>query len=410
MAKKTGFYTRDMGGGTWTGYSHERPDLQYSASSRDAAWSGVKRLFKREEKRRTAAPAPVQPKAYTPRPLTRVVFVLDRSGSMAGIMTDAIAALRSNINDLTNEGRRLGQEFVVSAVFFDTLIEVPFSDVDVVRHGMPHFVDPLPRACTALNDAVIHAIRIAEADRTPPTLLSCDSYDVAHLVIVITDGEENMSKTRTEDVSRRIRELTATDRWTFTFLVPPRTAQTVQRLYGCPHGNVREWEATTRGVFEYAQANTQGITNYAAARSVGSTKVDTFYTNVDKLTAKDVSSSLIDVSSDAKVIKVDKESDIRPFIEKEVGAPYLPGHAFYQLTKEEKRVQPYKKILVQEKGKRAIYGGAQARKLIGLPTDKSVKVIPGNHANWDIFVQSTSVNRKLVRGTKVVYFPSNISF
>lgn len=32
------------------------------------------------------------------------------------------------------------------------------------------------------------------------------------------------------------------------------------------------------------------------------------------------------------------------------------------------------------------------------------QVKPGNHANFDIFVQSTSFNRKLVRGTKLLYF------
>jgi hypothetical protein len=55
-----------------------------------------------------------------------------------------------------------------------------------------------------------------------------------------------------------------------------------------------------------------------------------------------------------------------------------------------------------EKGSKAIYGGNAARSLIGLPYGAEAKVEPGNHANYDIFVQSTSTNRKLVRGTKLL--------
>jgi hypothetical protein len=40
--------------------------------------------------------------------------------------------------------------------------------------------------------------------------------------------------------------------------------------------------------------------------------------------------------------------------------------------------------------------------MIGLPANADAKVEPGNHANYDIFVQSTSVNRKLPRGTKLI--------
>jgi hypothetical protein len=32
-----------------------------------------------------------------------------------------------------------------------------------------------------------------------------------------------------------------------------------------------------------------------------------------------------------------------------------------------------------------------------------VKVAPGNHANYNLFVLSTSTNRKLVRGTLFLY-------
>lgn len=50
------------------------------------------------------------------------------------------------------------------------------------------------------------------------------------------------------------------------------------------------------------------------------------------------------------------------------------------------------------------WSGMPGRALVGLPTDGVTysKVNPGNHANYDIFVKSNSVNRKLVRGTTLL--------
>lgn len=81
--------------------------------------------------------------------------------------------------------------------------------------------------------------------------------------------------------------------------------------------------------------------------------------------------------------------------------PYVKGCAFYQLTKPE-LVQKHKDLMVKEKTGRVLYGGQEVRKVLGLPEFQDGKVTPGNHANYDVFVQSTANNRKLVRGTTVM--------
>ena len=81
--------------------------------------------------------------------------------------------------------------------------------------------------------------------------------------------------------------------------------------------------------------------------------------------------------------------------------PYRKGAAFYELTKREE-IQENKELLVMEIGKSAVYGGADAREVLGLPETRC-KVTPGNHSQWKIFVQSGSFNRRLVRGTSVLY-------
>jgi hypothetical protein len=94
---------------------------------------------------------------------------------------------------------------------------------------------------------------------------------------------------------------------------------------------------------------------------------------------------------------------IRDFVTRS-GHSYRTGAAFYQLSKREK-VQGNKQIAVAEldngrmTGK--VFTGPAARQLLGLP-DTEVTVKPGHNDRYQIFVQSTSVNRKLVTGTKLL--------
>ena len=65
------------------------------------------------------------------------------------------------------------------------------------------------------------------------------------------------------------------------------------------------------------------------------------------------------------------------------------------------KIQGHKKLLLIKKGEKTVWGGDGVRDLLGLP-DVDMFVEPGNHGDYDIFVLSTSVNRKLVRGTTVL--------
>lgn len=193
------------------------------------------------------------------------------------------------------------------------------------------------------------------------------------------------------------------------FIVLDNYGKTLTKL-GIPEGNILEWEQTTRGV-EVASARTrEAFANYTAFRSSGGTSTTKFYTDLSNVTSEDVSGSLDDVSSDVKVWPIttsEHEIDIRSFIEKKLGGkPMLKGAGFYQLTKEEKKVQDYKKILIKDKTTGSIYYGSGARQLLGLPSYGDAKVVPGDHGNFAIYVQSTSVNRKLAAGTELVYFPT----
>ena len=119
----------------------------------------------------------------------------------------------------------------------------------------------------------------------------------------------------------------------------------------------------------------------------------------------DVRKNLGDITKQLEIWDVKNAgSEIRTFCEWYRGdGQYLKGAAFYELTKPE-TVQDYKKIIVHDKVSGRYYGGVEGRNLLGLPGFGSVRLKPGDHGQYDVYVQSTSVNRKLVKGTKLVYW------
>ncbi|WP_405015250.1 hypothetical protein [Kitasatospora sp. NBC_01539] len=105
------------------------------------------------------------------------------------------------------------------------------------------------------------------------------------------------------------------------------------------------------------------------------------------------------------LIPVDRQTPIRDFVTS-AGHPYKTGCAFYELSKREK-VQGGKQLAVAEKDPATgrttgrVFSGPEARMLLGLPKSEAT-VEPGDNPSYTVFVQSTSVNRKPVPGTKLL--------
>lgn len=336
-----------------------------------------------------------------PKPKTKVVFLLDSSGSMSSIQRPTVDAFNRVLE--TIKAAAAEQDASVSLYTFGErsepvsrkLYNQPLADLRPLNYS-----DYKPQDMTPLFDAVGTAIMDHLA-------LPADK-DTSFIVTIITDGHENMSK---KWDARTIRDLIArvqsTDKWTVTYLVPPGERQRLVNSVGVHEGNVQEWEASARGVAAVGSTLSAGYSNYFQDRSRGITSTRGFFTtDLSKVSLSDVKQRLTDLSSNIAVLSVTAEQDIRDFVEAHGYYPYIKGRAYYQLTKDEAAVQDYKQILLREKNGRAIYGGSEAREILGLPDSGTVKVRPGNHANWDVFIQSTSVNRRLVRGTKLLLVKS----
>lgn len=183
-------------------------------------------------------------------------------------------------------------------------------------------------------------------------------------------------------------------------MVPPGAKDKTAKHLNVPSDNISEWEATDHGIQVASVQTNRGFNDYFVVRAQGMTSTSKFYSDMSDVKTDDVKRSLSNIRNQVKVLAVPRECEIRELAESEINTVYKKGSGFYQLTKPEK-IQAYKKILIMEKNKQAVYGGDDARNILKLP-NADVKVYPGNHANFDIFVQSTSVNRKLVRGTKLL--------
>lgn len=333
-------------------------------------------------------------------------FVRDHSASMFHIREAARNDYNQNISAIRDESKKQNQDSIISTMSCG--IGRPAKNVWDVRNSSVSQLNSITNyiadgTSTPLFDAVKEVIE--ELKRVP----DADADDVAFLVFVTTDGEDNASYTRDSDLGKMILQLQNTDKWTFVFRVPRGYSSYLVKRLGIHPGNVQEWDQSKKGVEESTIATQSSFTNYFTQRSAGLKSTRTFYTDMSDISRKDLKTNLEDISSKVKILTVPASKDgsqIRDFIEEETGS-FTKGHAFYQLTKREKAVQDYKLIAVRDKKTRAVYGGTAARQLLGMPTDRSISVAPGDHANYELFIQSTSVNRKLVKGTKVLVWDGN---
>jgi len=346
-------------------------------------------LARKSSKTSTARKA--KPKNKPTKPVVRpthVAIVIDKSSSIqyAGIQHDMVNSVNAMIGSLKNKAQKLG-----IVTFADNVQTQPMKDMQFVVN----YVDHHCYGNTALFDGCGAAIQLLGDDK-----------NVNYLVILFTDGEENCSTNYNKNsIKELITKKEGQGNWTVTFQVPKGKAQRFQDQFGISAGNVTEWEQNSADVQRTTQVVTQSINNYFGAISRGQTQVKDFYVNVDLKDVKssDVKQQLTDFQNQYLKLNVNKDDTIKPFIERNLKKPYIKGNCYYELIKSE-LVQKNKSVLITERGKQSIYGGNYARNLIGLPPQGqgNSKVTPVNLSKYHVFVQSTSVNRKLAKGSSVL--------
>lgn len=102
-----------------------------------------------------------------------------------------------------------------------------------------------------------------------------------------------------------------------------------------------------------------------------------------------------------QTLKVGENTDIKGFVLAN-DLEFKTGRGFYEFTKREE-VQEKKEVILRDKVTGDMFQGDQARNILGLPKGTRGNVSPDKFGKYQVFIQSTSYNRKLIAGTTFLY-------
>lgn len=322
------------------------------------------------------------------KPINHVAIVLDESSSMDHLVTEVEKVADEQIKGLADLSTDLDQETRISLYTFADARKIKnlIFDRDVLRLGSirGHY---RPQGNTALIDATLRAITDLEQTAT--------MYgDHSFLLYVLTDGEENDSLNNAAALGAKLKSLP--EAWTVAAFVPNSAAKFKATRFGFAPGNVAVWDASSEaGMREAGRVIRDSTAGYMTARASGlKGTTGLFAMGADTLNYKTVST--LKELTGFRIETVRQPSVIKPFIES-LGLPFIQGNYFFELIKPEK-VSDAKQVLVRHKISGKVYGGPEARRLVGLPDTGEVRIKPQPNSEYDVFIQSSSLNRNLIAG------------
>lgn len=322
---------------------------------------------------------------------TDVVIVADVSGSMSHLQHRQQEAIFALLQQFAAEEKAADPHVFITAImpFGSTVVQPsrfkPASSYTREDLNSLRCVE----GSTRLRDAVGVAIG-AVASRAPE----------AALVQVFTDGGENASGRTVEDVRGLFQRELAKDYLTVA-VTGPREAGYAMAAIGLSAENFREWDGSTaRSYGETVQATQTAAATYTTSRRAGIRSSVRYYADPSQLTAPGIRGMTKQVVP-AEVKTVSKHMDgraIADFFKK-----FEKGRHYYQLVKPE-YIDEDKDLVVHIKDTNEFRQGSRTvRMLLNLPEQGRLRVYPGPHSEkFDIYVQSASVNRKLVEGQKLL--------
>ena len=192
--------------------------------------------------------------------LTELVFILDRSGSMAGLEKDTIGGFNAMIE---KQKRETGEAYI-STVLFDNYSEVIHDRVALDTVPKLTETEYYVRGCTALLDAVGSAIHhignvhkyAREEDRPEKTLF-----------VITTDGMENASRRysyeKVRDMITRQKEKYG---WEFLFLGANIDAAREAARFGIDPDRAANYHADSTGTQVIYETVSETVRNFRASQ------------------------------------------------------------------------------------------------------------------------------------------------
>lgn len=196
---------------------------------------------------------------------TELVFILDKSGSMAGLEADTIGGYNAMLN---KQKEAEGEAFVTTVLFSHTL-EILHDRVNLKRIEPMNEHDYEVGGMTALMDAIATTVdKVATAQKE----MSIEKRSNRVLFVITTDGMENASeKYGAETVKTMIANQKKQYDWEFIFLGANIDAIATAAKYGIHEDFAVEYHADSEGTQVNFEALNEAVTTFRQGGKVSKT-------------------------------------------------------------------------------------------------------------------------------------------
>lgn len=208
--------------------------------------------------------------------ITELVFILDRSGSMAGLESDTIGGF----NAMIEKQKKQDGECYVSTILFDNVSEVLHDRIKLSEINKMTDKDYTVRGCTALIDAIGGAIHHIGNIHKYARLEDVPEHT---LFVITTDGMENASyRYDSATVKKMIERQKENYGWEFLFIGANIDAVETAARFGINKDRAVNYNADSEGTKILYNAVSKAVGKVRASASLSSewrSEIDEDYEN-----------------------------------------------------------------------------------------------------------------------------------
>lgn len=207
--------------------------------------------------------------------LTELVFILDRSGSMAGLERDTIGGF----NAMLDKQRKEDGQCRITTVLFDNHYQLLHDRIDI------RAVSPLTESeyqvggSTALLDAIGRTIcKLVNVQKS-----TAEEYRAGNVMfVIITDGEENSSREYTQQKIKAMIEEEKAYGWEFVFLGANIDAVETAGRFGISPDRAADYVPDGAGTALNFQVINEAVTAFRATQAMPQAPLEAVRRDMEK--------------------------------------------------------------------------------------------------------------------------------
>lgn len=170
---------------------------------------------------------------------THYLLIVDSSTSMSGLTKTTINGINEQIDMVKDLEKEFpDQKYFMSFIHFNSKVVTEYSSK---KPSELNHINESNYTCSGMT-ALMDAIGEGVTDLSKQISNKIETGEATAVVVIITDGEENSSRTfNLIKIKSLIEELQLTDKWTFTFIGANIDSMSTARAYGIATNNVMQF-------------------------------------------------------------------------------------------------------------------------------------------------------------------------